>query len=101
MSPSDNLAAACARARSALRVAEHFAGILDDVGHLTPVGYSLGASHDGIARPVETTVAGLDERGVSDRKIRARRSLTHAAELIERAAREMDEAVKAWDQRED
>jgi hypothetical protein len=101
MSSSDNLAAVCSRARSALQVATHFAGIVDDIGHLTPIGYSLGATHDGISRPVETAVTGLDERGVSDRKFQARRDLTRAAELIERAAKNLDEAVIAWDPRED
>lgn len=97
MSSPDSLAAACARARRALRVATHFAGIVDDIGHLTPRRYGAGPSHDGIARPVETTIIGLDDRGVSDRKFAARRDLTRAAELIERAARNLDDTVASWD----
>lgn len=99
MPSSDSLAAQCSRARSALLVAAHLAGILDEVRHLPPVGYGSAPSFDGITRPVEDVVSALDDRGISDKSIAARRDLTRAAELIERAARGMDEAITAWDPR--
>lgn len=99
MSSSDSLSAQCSRARSALLVASHLAGILDEVRHLPPIGYGSAPSYDGVSRPVEDVVSALDDRGISDKSFSARRDLTQAAVLLERAARTINDAVTAWDPR--
>lgn len=97
MSTSDTLLAECRRARDALLVATHLAGIADEIRSLMPLGYGVASAHDGTPRPVEDVVSALDDRGVSDRVLRSRRRLALAASLIEESARELDEAVSAWE----
>lgn len=87
----------CKRARSALTVASHLADQADEIRYMMPLGYGSEPSHDGIRRPTETLLSALDDRGVTDRVLRARRLLAAAATQIECAAQELDAAVKAWE----
>ena len=94
---SDSLTAVCRRAKDALLVATHLSGIAEEIRHTMPLGYGVDRSHDGIPRPTESLASALDDRGVSDRVLRSRRRLSYAASLIEEAARELDEAIAAWE----
>jgi hypothetical protein len=97
LSYNDDLSAASYRLSGALKVAKHLAGVVDEIRTSKPRGYGSPASYDGAARPVEDVVVALDDRGVSDQVIRARKLLNQAAELTERAAHHLDGAVTAWE----
>lgn len=91
------LASECTRTRNALLVASHLASQADEISTMMPLGYGREPSHDGISRPVEVLLSALDDRGVSDLVLRARRQLHNASLLVESAARELDQAISAWE----
>lgn len=99
LSTPDNLSTHCARLSDALKVATHLADITDDIRSTKPIGYRSEPSHNGTPRPVEDVVIALDDRGVTNNVLTARRLLQRAAELTERAAHHLDGAVTAWEGR--
>ncbi|PXY20856.1 hypothetical protein [Prauserella muralis] len=97
MTYTNDVTPVCARARDALTVATHLAGIADEIVTMAPLGYTPEPSHDGVSRPVENAAVALDERGVTPRVAAARLKITAAAIQLEDAARELDHAVSAWE----
>lgn len=94
---TDDLTAHTRRLLDATRVAAHLAAQVDDIRSTTPLGYSAGRSFDGTPRPVESTVEGLDARGVTVAVLAARRSLQRAAEITESACRSLERARDGWE----
>ena len=87
----------CERLRRAVLVAASRADIVEEIRHQLPRGYSSVTSREWASRPVESLVEALDDRGVTDRVLRARRRLSAAAALVEEAARDLDAAIDLWE----
>lgn len=91
--------AQCERLRQAVLVAANRADIVEEIRHQLPRGYSSVTPREWARRPVESLVGALDDRGVTDRVLRARRRLSAAAALVEEAARDLDSAIDLWEGR--
>lgn len=89
--------AQCERLRQAVLVAANRADIVEEIRHQLPRGYSAITPGDWASRPVESLVEALDDRGVTDRVLQARRRLSAAAALVEEAARDLDAAIDLWE----
>lgn len=94
---TDNLTTHTTRLRQAATLAAHLAAQVEEIRTTTPLGYSAGRPFDGTPRPVETTVEGLDARGVTSAVFESRRLLQQAAEITERACRSLERARDAWE----
>lgn len=87
----------CQTLRENLAVARHLADQADEITTMMPLGYNPDELRTKIPRPTEILTVALDDRGVTDLVLTARRQLASASSLVAEAARALDKAISAWE----
>lgn len=93
----DSLSTLAARLTDTARVVAHLAEVAEEISTDLPVGYRAARPIDGVPRPVEDILIGLEDRGVTPALINGRVALTIAVREAGNAARALDSAISRWE----